>query len=169
MIEEIKDKKSHGGQAAAVEFLAQRQRPPTLPPTVGQQGTLAKSGNSGGVFQIPDRVTISDEAREKEDLQGMRRVNLESWALTSSSQTKSHIHKQQGAASNGVLTVERPKSPPPTPGADLTTPWAAANSNSLDAIGIGEAAQAQVVRKGDATRKTTSFITDYEAPVVTRE
>lgn len=158
LIEEIKDQKERGSQWAAAEHLAQRRQLTRLP-----QPQLLQSS----VFKIPDRVTISAEAREKEDLAGRRRVNLESWALSSGSQTKSQIHKQQGAVSFGKVSVRGPKLGPSVVGADLGTIWSATSSNSLDQVSIAQAAADQVVRKGNAPRKTISFPIEPEAPVTT--
>ncbi len=169
MIEEIKDKQTRSAQFGLADSLV--WRPPTAQVPIQQSDPgVAPTAATGNSLNPQDRVTISSEAREKENLQGMRRVNLESWALSEGSQTSSQIQKQQGAStgSDGRISLKPAMTELSRPGSEIQS-GIPQSSNSLDGIGIGDAVQAQVVRKGDETRRTTSFITEHETPVVTRD
>lgn len=168
MIDEIKDKQTRSAQLGIADSMVWRA--PTTQPPSQESPAVVQGPATGNSFAPKDRVTISPEAREKEDLQGMRRVNLESWALSRGSQTSSQIQKQQGAStgSDARISLKQPKVDIRTPGSEIQGGLPQSGS-SLDGIGIGDAVQAQVVRKGDETRRTTSFITEHETPVVTRD
>lgn len=164
MIEAIDSKRQirkKAGEVGAASFGAYQPLTNAAQPTTPPPAT-------SGISAPQDRVTISAEARETDNLQGMRRVNLESWALGLGSQNGNQVQKQLGVSAN-LAAPEKLKTETVQRGADLNNPLSAATSPDLNVIGIGEARSAQVVRKGDQTRRTTPFIIDYEAPVVTRE
>lgn len=142
--------------------LGANQPLPFTPATVKPEAGVA------GLNNPQDRVSISAEAQEKENLQGLRRVNLESWALGLGSQSPSQVQKQQGVSAS-LAAPEKPKADTIQRSADLNSPTSAAINPDLNLIDIGEARAAQVVKNTDASRRTTPFVIDYEAPVVTRE
>lgn len=155
-----KVKNKLAGELGAASFGA--NQPLALAPAPANPGVAV------GLNNAQDRVSISAEAREKENLQGLRRVNLESWALGLGSQSPNQVQKQQGVSAN-LAAPEKPKLDTIQRGADLNSPTSAAINPDLNAIDIGEARAAQVVKNTDASRRTTSFVIDYEAPVITRE